>query len=96
MSLLCGWQKELSISKEQILQNFSDCKIIFPSQDRERSRKLQQLKIPILVSEECQKYYQNHSGGVSQRMFCAGFPAEEDKDSCTVSRTVNHYVQLKV
>ncbi|KAJ6665110.1 hypothetical protein lerEdw1_005341 [Lerista edwardsae] len=53
------------------------------NEDRERSRKLQQLEVPILVSEECQKYYQNHSGGVSKRMFCAGFPAEEDKDSCT-------------
>ncbi|XP_066475284.1 ovochymase-2 [Tiliqua scincoides] len=52
------------------------------NEDREESRKLQQLEVPILVSEECQKYYQNHSGGVNKRMLCAGFPAEGDKDSC--------------
>lgn len=56
-----------------------------PSQDTEKSRKLQQLEVPILDSEECHKHYMNHSGGVSKQMFCAGFPAEKDKDSCTVS-----------
>uniref|UniRef100_A0A7M4FUU6 Peptidase S1 domain-containing protein n=1 Tax=Crocodylus porosus TaxID=8502 RepID=A0A7M4FUU6_CROPO len=42
-----------------------------------------QLEVPILVLETCQKYYVNHSGKVTQRMFCAGFPQEEGKDSCT-------------
>ncbi|XP_077177997.1 ovochymase-2 isoform X2 [Paroedura picta] len=51
--------------------------------DKGKSRKLQQLEVPILDSEECHKYYMNHSGGVSKQMFCAGFPAETDKDSCT-------------
>ncbi|XP_054828432.1 ovochymase-2 [Eublepharis macularius] len=53
------------------------------NEDREKSRKLQQLEVPILDSEACHKYYLNHSGGVSKKMFCAGFPAESDKDSCT-------------
>ncbi|XP_019375093.1 PREDICTED: ovochymase-2 isoform X1 [Gavialis gangeticus] len=52
-------------------------------EDREKTKKLQQLEVPILVLETCQKYYVNHSGKVTQRMFCAGFPQEEGKDSCT-------------
>ncbi|XP_015268234.1 PREDICTED: ovochymase-2, partial [Gekko japonicus] len=55
------------------------------NEDKEKSRKLQQLEVPILDSEECHKYYMNHSGGVTKQMFCAGFPAERDKDACTVS-----------
>ncbi|KAH0620870.1 hypothetical protein JD844_021727 [Phrynosoma platyrhinos] len=52
-------------------------------EDGEKSRKLHQLEVPILMSEECQKYYMNHSGGLNKRMFCAGFPAEGEKDACT-------------
>ncbi|XP_072841907.2 ovochymase-2 isoform X1 [Pogona vitticeps] len=52
-------------------------------EDGEKSRKLHQLEVPILVSEECQQYYKNHSGSLNERMFCAGFPAEGGKDACT-------------
>nr|XP_016851088.1 PREDICTED: ovochymase-2 isoform X1 [Anolis carolinensis]XP_016851089.1 PREDICTED: ovochymase-2 isoform X1 [Anolis carolinensis] len=52
-------------------------------EDGEKSRKLHQLEVPILVSEECQRYYMNHSGSVTKRMFCAGFPSEGGKDACT-------------
>ncbi|XP_028586604.2 ovochymase-2 [Podarcis muralis] len=52
-------------------------------EDGELSRKLHQLEVPILVSEECQKYYTNHPGGLNKRMFCAGFPTEGGKDACT-------------
>uniref|UniRef100_G3WF48 Peptidase S1 domain-containing protein n=1 Tax=Sarcophilus harrisii TaxID=9305 RepID=G3WF48_SARHA len=51
--------------------------------DGEKSNKLQQLEVPILDSDVCQEYYQNLSVGVSQRMFCAGFPSKGDKDSCS-------------
>nr|XP_020861053.1 ovochymase-2 [Phascolarctos cinereus] len=51
--------------------------------DGEKSNKLQQLEVPILDSDVCQEYYQNLSVGVSQRMFCAGFPSKADKDSCS-------------
>ncbi|TFK00164.1 tyrosyl-DNA phosphodiesterase 2 [Platysternon megacephalum] len=53
------------------------------NEDREKSNKLQQLEVPILVSETCQNYYVNYPGKVTQRMLCAGFPLEEGKDSCT-------------
>ncbi|EMP36818.1 NADH-cytochrome b5 reductase 2 [Chelonia mydas] len=53
------------------------------NEDREKSNKLQQLEVPILVSEACQNYYVSHPGKVTQRMLCAGFPLEEGKDSCT-------------
>ncbi|ETE72753.1 NADH-cytochrome b5 reductase 2, partial [Ophiophagus hannah] len=52
-------------------------------EDRAQSSKLHQLRVPILVSEECQKYFVNHPGVVNERMFCAGFPAEGGKDGCT-------------
>ncbi|KAJ7344489.1 hypothetical protein JRQ81_000439 [Phrynocephalus forsythii] len=52
-------------------------------EDGEKSRKLHQLEVPILLSEECQKYYKNHPGTLNERMFCAGFPAEGGKDACT-------------
>ncbi|XP_074087702.1 ovochymase-2 [Macrotis lagotis] len=51
--------------------------------DGEKSNKLQQLEVPILDSDLCQEYYRNLSVGVSQRMFCAGFPSKGDKDSCS-------------
>ncbi|XP_075783955.1 ovochymase-2 isoform X2 [Pelodiscus sinensis] len=53
------------------------------NEDREKSNKLQQLEVPILVPEMCQNYYVNHPGRVTQQMLCAGFPLEEGKDSCT-------------
>ncbi|XP_062974843.1 ovochymase-2 [Elgaria multicarinata webbii] len=52
-------------------------------EDGEISRKLHQLEVPILVTEECQKYYVDHPGGLNKRMFCAGFPVEGAKDGCT-------------
>ncbi|XP_063145561.1 ovochymase-2 [Candoia aspera] len=52
-------------------------------EDGEKSSKLHQLEVPILVSEECQKYYMNYPGVVKKRMFCAGFPSEGGKDGCT-------------
>ncbi|XP_058017713.1 ovochymase-2 [Ahaetulla prasina] len=52
-------------------------------EDRAQSSKLHQLRVPILVSEECQKYYVDHPLVVNERMFCAGFPAEGGKDGCT-------------
>ncbi|KAK9409989.1 ovochymase-2-like [Crotalus adamanteus] len=52
-------------------------------EDGAQSSKLHQLKVPILVSEECQKYYENYPGVVNEKMFCAGFPAGGGKDGCT-------------
>ncbi|KAF7245339.1 Ovochymase-2 [Varanus komodoensis] len=52
-------------------------------EDSKISRKLHQLEVPVLVSEECQKYYPNHPGGLNERIFCAGFPTEGGKDGCT-------------
>ncbi|KAM9182343.1 ovochymase-2 [Mergus octosetaceus] len=49
----------------------------------EKSKKLRQLEVPILVLDRCQTYYINLPSKVTQRMICAGFPLEEGKDSCT-------------
>uniref|UniRef100_H3AL84 Ovochymase 2 n=1 Tax=Latimeria chalumnae TaxID=7897 RepID=H3AL84_LATCH len=44
--------------------------------------KLQQLEVPIILSEECNKYYASRLGGVTERMLCAGFPLSESKGAC--------------
>ncbi|POI35152.1 hypothetical protein CIB84_001097 [Bambusicola thoracicus] len=65
---------------EQEYRQFLRC-LLF--QDREKSKKLHQLEVPILMLEACQTYYINLPSRVTQRMICAGFPLEEGKDSCT-------------
>ncbi|NXM68346.1 OVCH2 protein, partial [Serilophus lunatus] len=49
--------------------------------DKEKRTKLQQLEVPILTLDRCQRYYINLPSKVTQRMICAGFPLEEGKDS---------------
>nr|XP_033784128.1 ovochymase-2 isoform X2 [Geotrypetes seraphini]XP_033784129.1 ovochymase-2 isoform X2 [Geotrypetes seraphini]XP_033784130.1 ovochymase-2 isoform X2 [Geotrypetes seraphini]XP_033784131.1 ovochymase-2 isoform X2 [Geotrypetes seraphini] len=45
--------------------------------------KLQQLEVPILTNEACNDYYPQHPGGITEKMFCAGFPLRNGTDSCT-------------
>lgn len=73
-------------AKEEVVQPSSVCIITgwgAQEEDREKSKKLHQLEVPILMLEACQTYYINLPSRVTQRMICAGFPLEEGKDSCT-------------
>ncbi|NXS09866.1 OVCH2 protein, partial [Neodrepanis coruscans] len=51
--------------------------------DKEKRKKLQQLEVPILPFDRCQRYYINLPSKVTQQMICAGFALEEGKHSCT-------------
>ncbi|OXB55598.1 hypothetical protein ASZ78_013010 [Callipepla squamata] len=73
-------------AKEEVVQPSSVCIVTgwgAQEEDREKSKKLHQLEVPILMPEACQTYYVNLPSRVTQRMICAGFPLEEGKDSCT-------------
>ncbi|XP_075423520.1 ovochymase-2 isoform X2 [Ascaphus truei] len=54
-----------------------------PGEGEEKSTKLQQLEVPVLVADACRAHYADHPGGITDRMFCAGFPTGQAKDSCT-------------
>ncbi|XP_026559466.1 ovochymase-1-like [Pseudonaja textilis] len=87
--VITGWGnqyegKHFPFHRKNILMSQNDSyPICQPWKYRAQSSKLHQLRVPILVSEECQKYFVNHPGVVNERMFCAGFPAEGGKDGCT-------------
>ncbi|KAM4723147.1 ovochymase-2 [Rhinophrynus dorsalis] len=51
--------------------------------EKEKSTKLQQLEVPVLLTDACKDHYENHSGGITDRMFCAGFPTGQANDSCS-------------
>ncbi|XP_053575647.1 ovochymase-1 [Bombina bombina] len=52
-------------------------------EDGTSATRLQQLELPILDNQVCNKsYYSDHPGGITDRMFCAGFPSLQGKDSC--------------
>ncbi|NXL83661.1 OVCH2 protein, partial [Alectura lathami] len=73
-------------AKEEVVQPSRVCVVTgwgAQEEDREKSKKLHQLEVPILVLETCQTYYMNLPSAVTQRMICAGFPLEDGKDSCT-------------
>ncbi|NWZ25938.1 OVCH2 protein, partial [Asarcornis scutulata] len=72
-------------AKDEVIQPSTVCIVTgwgTHEEDREKSKKLHQLEVPILVLDRCQTYYIMPSK-VTQRMICAGFPLEEGKDSCT-------------
>ncbi|CAH2326045.1 ovochymase-2 isoform X1 [Pelobates cultripes] len=48
-----------------------------------KATKLQQLEVPILLNDICKAYYASHPGGITDQMFCAGFPAGNRNDTCT-------------
>nr|XP_027323619.1 ovochymase-2 isoform X1 [Anas platyrhynchos] len=73
-------------AKDEVIQPSTVCIVTgwgTHEEDREKSKKLRQLEVPILVLDRCQTYYINLPSKVTQRMICAGFPLEEGKDSCT-------------
>ncbi|MGH0173181.1 UNVERIFIED_CONTAM: hypothetical protein FKN15_065207 [Acipenser sinensis] len=45
----------------------------------ESNEKLQQLEVPVLEPQACSQYYPDRT---TERMFCAGFPLQEGKDTC--------------
>ncbi|XP_033909454.3 ovochymase-2-like isoform X1 [Acipenser ruthenus] len=45
----------------------------------ESNKKLQQLEVPVLEPQACSQYYPDRT---TERMFCAGFPLQEGKDTC--------------
>ncbi|XP_030056813.1 ovochymase-2 isoform X2 [Microcaecilia unicolor] len=51
--------------------------------DRKYPSKLQQLEVPILTNEACNDFYPQHLGGITEKMFCAGFPLKDGMDTCT-------------
>nr|XP_009678327.1 PREDICTED: ovochymase-1 [Struthio camelus australis] len=51
--------------------------------DGSRARRLQQIQVPVLENEVCERnYYLNHPGGITARMLCAGFVSAGGRDSC--------------
>uniref|UniRef100_A0A8C5N1I5 Ovochymase-2 n=1 Tax=Leptobrachium leishanense TaxID=445787 RepID=A0A8C5N1I5_9ANUR len=48
-----------------------------------KAAKLQQLEVPILLQGTCKAYYADRRGGITDRMFCAGFPSGKGDYSCT-------------
>ncbi|NXN89168.1 OVCH1 protein, partial [Bombycilla garrulus] len=71
-------------AEEEVLQPLRMCVVTgwgAPEADREKGKKLQQLKVPILAPNIRQSYNINLPSKVTQKMICAGFPLEEGKDS---------------
>ncbi|XP_020947785.1 ovochymase-1 [Sus scrofa] len=51
------------------------------SEDGDLASRLQQIQVPVLEREFCERtYYSAHPGGISEKMICAGFAASGGKD----------------